>query len=97
MTRIDVQTETENAHSKCWDYMVLVEHDSGATTEHRIRLSWLDHEHWSGGRVPPSKVVQTVVEQLIAHGMNGSLPEKFDAARARRWFPGIDQELKDQM
>lgn len=96
MTQIDVQTETENAQAKCWDYMVLVHHESGQTTEHRVRLSWLDHEHWSGGRTAPSKVVQCVVERLVARGLNGGLPEKFDAAKARRWFPGIDQELREQ-
>ncbi len=94
MTRIDVQTETENPRAMCWDYTVVVEQDSGVTTQHQIRLAWVDHEHWSGGRLPPSQVIQTVVEKLLAHGMDGALPERFDAARARRWFPGIDRELK---
>ncbi|GMV24877.1 MAG: hypothetical protein AMXMBFR58_09080 [Phycisphaerae bacterium] len=95
MTRIHVQTEVENAPSKCWDYTVRVEHDSGSCTEHRVRLSWVDHEHWSGGRLPPSQVVEAVVERLVAHGMTDSLPERFDAARARRWFPQIDRELRN--
>jgi hypothetical protein len=94
MSRIDVQTEVENTQSKCWDYTVVVEDDSGEASSHRVRLSWLDHEHWSGGRVPPSKVIEVVLECLLSHGMKAELPERFDAARARRWIPGIDRELQ---
>lgn len=94
MSRIDVQTEVENAQSKCWDYTVVVEDDAGHASSHQVRLSWLDHEHWSGGRVPPSKVIEAVLECLLSHGMKTTLPERFDAARARRWIPGIDRELQ---
>lgn len=74
-----------------------IEHASSPATEHQIRLAWVDHEHWSGGRIAPSKVIETVIEHLISHGMEAQLPPKFDAAKARRWVPGIDQELKRAM
>ncbi len=94
MPLILVQTETENPQSKCWDYTVRIEHPASPPTEHQVRLAWVDHEHWSGGRVPPSRVIEAVVQSLLSHGMDAQLPPKFDAARARRWVPGIDQELR---
>jgi hypothetical protein len=97
MPRIDVQTEIENQPAKCWDYVVRLHRDSGEESSHQIRLSWLDHELWSGGRRPPSQVVEAVVAHLVSHGIDSRLPAKFDAARARRWVPGIDQELKQAM
>lgn len=97
MPLILVQTETDNPQSKCWDYTVRIEHGTSPATQHQIRLAWVDHEHWSGGRIAPSKVLQTVIEHLISHGMEAQLPAKFDAAKARRWIPGIDQELRQAM
>ncbi|HRJ49206.1 MAG: hypothetical protein KF787_11830 [Phycisphaeraceae bacterium] len=97
MSKVDVQTEMENTRQKCWDYTVLVRHDSGDTTQHRVRLSWADHEHWSGGRIPPSRVVETVIDHLIAHGVDTTLPPRFDAGKARRWIPGIDRELRSAL
>lgn len=103
MPTIDVHTEQELANG--WCYRLAVVHDSGTRTEHEVRLSWVDHDLWSGGRVPPSVVIQRVVEYLLIHGQppgithtgptyTGPLPPSFDAARARRWWPAIDQELR---
>ena len=97
---VEVRTEEETEHG--WRYHVFVElPGAAAPIEHIVLLSWVDHEHWSGGRFPPSRVVQRLVE-LILERENGTagggaegrgLPPSFDAATARRWFPGLDKAM----
>lgn len=93
MAKVDVQTELDVDQG--WEYSLVVEHEGGQTTRHVVRLAWVDHDHWCGGRRAPSRVVAEVVERLIGHGMRESLPAKFDAAKARRWVPEIDRELRE--
>lgn len=95
MTRVEVQTESDASHG--WSYHVLLHHEDGATTDHTVTLSWVDHEHWSGGRCAPSRVVEAVVNYLIEHRNGEPLPATFDAARARRWLPRIDAEIRETL
>ena len=78
-----------------WRYRVRVER-AGApgATEHEVTLAWVDHEHWCGGRQPPSATVETVVRYLADRETERPLPPRFDAAAARRWFPAIDREIR---
>lgn len=98
MTTIRVNTEQEQPGG--WLYGVAIEHADGTTSLHQVRLAWVDHDHWCGGRLPPSVVIQRVVEHLLGQGHlaglspGDPLPATFDAARARRWSPGIDAELR---
>lgn len=92
MAKFAVQTEHEADHG--WEYQVEVVHDGGEVTEHRVSLAWVDHDHWCGGRLAPSRVVEAVLGYLDARKLLDSLPPKFDAARARRLSPEIDQELR---
>lgn len=97
MPTIDVQTEQERPGG--WTYRVVIHHDTGPCSEHTVTLAWVDHDHWSGGRLPPSVMVQRVIEYLFDQGVFAgegvsSMPAAFDAARARRWRPEIDQELR---
>lgn len=98
MPTISVQTEQELPGG--WLYRVVIHGDDGFATDHDVRLAWVDHDHWCGGRLPPSTVIQRVIEHLVAQGhLTGldagqPLPASFDAARARRWSPGIDAQLR---
>lgn len=67
----------------------------GPARGHRVTLAWVDYEHWSHGRLAPERVVQRVVTQLLASGMGQRLPDRFDAATARRWVKGFDQLMGD--
>lgn len=74
------------------------------TTRHVVTLSWADHEHWCGGAKAPSRVVEAVISALLvregdvtASGEIFSLPARFDAATARRWFPEIDDEFMSRL
>jgi hypothetical protein len=95
MAKVDVKEETEAERG--WLYRVLVEDDAGQTTQHAVSLSWADHDHWSGGRRPPSRVVEAVLEFVLSHRIPVALPAKFDAARARRWLPEIDAQLRSEL
>jgi hypothetical protein len=86
--RIEVLTEEEAVRG--WRYRIAVDR-AVARTEHDVTLAWVDHEHWSGGRLPPSAVVQAVVRYAAAR--KDDLPARFDAATCRRWFPALDTEL----
>lgn len=92
MIEIDVKTETEEARG--WTYLVEVRHDDGAVTSHTVTLAWVDHDHWTGGSVAPSRTIQAVLKYVIEQAPERGLPAEFDAARARRWLPRIDRELR---
>jgi len=78
-----------------WRYRVEIIHPDKSRTEHRVRMAWVDHNHWAADRaIPPSTIVRAVLACVLAHREGDSpLPDRFDAALARRWVPGIDQEL----
>lgn len=93
MTRgtIQVRVEREVETPRGWRYRVIVEREGVASTEHEVALAWVDHEHWCGGRVAPSTVVERLFGVLLERG--DPIPARFDAATARRWFRGLDEEL----
>lgn len=95
MAAIVVQTEQEAQRG--WSYTLQVRHDDGTHTDHVVTLAWVDHEHWCGGRLAPSRVIEAVVGYVLDHRDSAPLPPSFDAARARRWFPEIDEALRETL
>lgn len=92
MAEVRIQSETEIPQG--WRYVVEVMADGEAPSVHRVRLAWVDHNFWAGERaVAPSRVAQAVVEFLLEARPDDELPDRFDAAMARRWAPEIDREL----
>ncbi|MBX3365016.1 MAG: hypothetical protein KF866_09645 [Phycisphaeraceae bacterium] len=81
---------TEEEIRAGWSYVVSLRRGE-KTTRHRVRLAWVDHDHWSGGRFPPSLVIERLIELLAE--MEADIPEHFDASTARRWRPGLDDHL----
>ncbi|NUQ67210.1 MAG: hypothetical protein HUU18_02870 [Phycisphaerales bacterium] len=90
MRVVDVRTETQAPAG--WSYEVAVRRD-GQESAHVVTLSWADHDFWCGGTLAPSRVVQAVVEYLLDYAPI-TLPARFDAAKARRWAPRIDDEIR---
>ena len=88
MARIEIQSEEESGRG--WVYRAAVEH-AGQRTQHAVTLAWVDHDRWSGGRVPPSTVIEALIGFVLEQGR--AIPERFDAATVRRWFPDVDREL----
>jgi hypothetical protein len=86
-----VRVENEQETPRGWRYHVVVERDGGSSSEHEVALAWVDHEHWCGGRVAPSMVVERLFGVLLERG--DQIPARFDAATARRWFRELDGEL----
>jgi hypothetical protein len=93
--QIEVITELE--HGRGWEYRVAAERDSGERTEHTVRLSWVDHEHWSGGRTAPSRVVQVLMELLLEREREQRIPDKFDASTMRRLHPELDGQMQSRV
>ncbi|MDX2147911.1 MAG: hypothetical protein SFZ23_10345 [Planctomycetota bacterium] len=94
LPRVDVQEESEAPRG--WSYHVVLEYETGRVSEHTVSLNWVDHDYWSGGKLPPSMVVRQVLEYLLARMDASGFPASFDAARARRWFPAIDTDIRIQ-
>jgi len=96
-----IVVQTEQNAPRGWSYTVQVNHLDGTQTNHVVTMAWADHEHWCGGRVAPSVVVEAVVAYVLDHRADDSsatlLPASFDTARARRWFPQIDEALRDSL
>ncbi len=86
-----VRVENERETPQGWRYRVVVERAGAASTEHEVTLSWVDHEHWCGGRFAPSTVVERLFAVLLERGEE--IPARFDAATARRWFRELDGDL----
>lgn len=95
---VDIGQEVET--SAGWKYEVRISRPGQPQSSHQVSLSWVDHDYWSGGRLPPSQVVEAVLRYAIEHeghqarGAEMSWPAHFDAARIRRWFPRLDEELR---
>lgn len=90
--RIDIGDEAQTPRG--WRYDVRITLADGTRSDHRVTLAWVDHDHWCGGRLAPSRVVEMVLEYLLDKGTPIRFPPAFDAARARRWIPAIDQDLR---
>lgn len=90
---VKVEVFTEEDSGRGWQYRVRVVRADGRASEHEVGLSWADHEYWSGGSAPPSKVVEAVVRYCAERETERELPARFDAATARRWWPGMDAEV----
>lgn len=98
--RVDVREERETPRG--WSYRVLVRQGPQPAAEHRISLSWVDHQHYCGGTQPPSVTVEQVVNALLdaidrhalAPQFGTALPTRFDISLARRMVPGLDATLR---
>lgn len=86
--RVEIITEEDTPGG--WEYHARVGVEGETPREVRVRLAWVDHDHWSGGRCAPSLVVERLLRLLIDRTPVSELPEQFNAASARRWAPGID-------
>jgi len=85
----EVLEESEGAHG--WIFRVAIARPGAETTEHEISLAWVDHDHWTAGLVPPSRLIERLAVAAAEH--RPDLPPRFDAARARRWMPELDELL----
>jgi hypothetical protein len=94
ISAVDVRTETELA--KGWQYSVRINTPDGVGSDHLVTLAWCDHDYWSGGRMAPSNVIKLVLEYAVSQFKPGgaALPARFDAARLRRIFPDLDQDIR---
>jgi hypothetical protein len=82
-----VGLETETMHG--WSWSVAIETDSGRRNHH-VRMSYHDHDLWSGGARPPSVVLKHVLMLLADRVDAQTLPGTFDVAVARRLVEGFD-------
>ncbi len=82
---------TESETSSGWSYAARL--DDGA--EVRVSLSWVDHDHWSGGAKPPSETVRALLEALGSARVE--IPSAFDAATARRWVSDLDARVRERL
>jgi len=90
MPDIEIGPETETQHN--WQYPVRV-FAQGKTHEFDVTLSFQDYNLWSGGRVPPSQVVQAAFKFLLMNEGPEEIMARFDCSVIRRYFPKVDQEL----
>lgn len=85
--RVLEETETRNG----WRFLLAIDRP-GPAREFDMTLSWVDHDHWTGGSTPPSVLASRLLSLLAERVPD--LPARFDAARARRWVPDIDERLQ---
>lgn len=96
MPTVHVRSETEVPQG--WRYVLDIEREDGTVSTHRVRLAWVDHNHWTGERpFPPSRVAQALLECVVEAEPGIELPERFDASTVRRWTPRIDELLAERL
>lgn len=98
MAKILVECERDNGRG--WLYEVTVTPDVGPSSRHEVSLAWVDHEYWSGGARAPSRVIEALIESMLDRVPPTDwceIPQRFDASTARRWWPGIDAEVRRRL
>lgn len=90
MAQIEIGTETEGRNQWAYDVRIV---ENGRTHRYNVTLSWSDYDHWSHGRVPPSRVVEAVFRFLLEREPAGAILSRFDCSVVRRYFPEVDKEL----
>ncbi|MBX3358041.1 MAG: hypothetical protein KF745_06410 [Phycisphaeraceae bacterium] len=91
--RVESETETERG----WVYRITVDDADEPSGHVTLTLSWADYEFWSHGRVAPERVAQAVIESVLASGRAEPLPDRFDAATARRWVPDLNDLIHERL
>jgi len=91
-----VEIITEEDTTGGWLYHARISR-GGQAREVFVQLAWVDHDHWSGGRCAPSLVIERLLKTLVERAPDLELPERFNAASARRWVPEIDQMMIDEL
>ncbi len=91
-----VEIVEEHDTDRGWEFLARVTSADGSS-EHVLRMSWVDCEHWSRGGAPPADVAAEVVRFLVERGGVGSLPPRLDAARVRRLHPDADEAIRSRL
>jgi hypothetical protein len=80
-----------------WAYRVARLDGTGqVSSTHTVRLSWVDHDQFSGGACRPSVVVEAVLDALIDAGFE-DWPAVFDLSTARRWVPELRAAVQERL
>ncbi|MEM9663072.1 MAG: hypothetical protein AAF937_12275 [Planctomycetota bacterium] len=90
MPRVTITQETDTPVG--WQFAVEITSRRAGTTTHELAMSFQDYELLCRGTRPPSHVAAELVERLISGEIENApkpLPERFDAATARRWTAHI--------
>lgn len=85
-----VRVIQERETPRGWEYDVAIDDDRAGQTTHVVTLAWVDHDHWSGGCLAPSAVIERLMNRLATRT---KLPARFDASQARRWDPDLDRVM----
>jgi hypothetical protein len=91
----DAWIEREDEDGDGWTFHVRIAAEPGDPPSRRtLRLAWADYDLWSAdGADPPHTVALAVIAFLLARMPPSDLPERIDAATARRRFADADAEI----
>lgn len=89
---MDVGPETERPRG--WAHEVTVVWMDDAESVHEVRLSWADHDHLSGGSIPPSRVSAAVARVAGETLGRANLPVRFDVSTIRRMVGDMDERVQ---
>lgn len=89
MTAIRIDQETETPRG--WQFRAEMSTPDGAVSQHTLRISWADYDHWSHGAEPPARVAAAVMRFLADRGERP--PAEFDAAIVRRRHRDFDEVI----
>ena len=91
-----VSVTNEQSGQRGWVFDAHVE-SRGRASDHRISLSWADHDYWCHGAHAPARVIEELLKVVDELGGLELLPARFDASVLRRRFPGIDDAVQARL
>ncbi len=92
--KVQIDVYQESSTDCGWQYGVRIHPaEPGHPRDVEVSLSWVDHDHWCGGTLAPSTLLERVLRVLVDVRPARLWPDRFDASTIRRWVPGFDSML----
>ena len=89
----DFELADELTCPRCWQWRVACFKD-GHVTHFTLTLSFLDHDRWCRGSLPPAELAAKVLRLAMqSEHFPESLPKRLDCARLTHRIPGLAAQL----
>ncbi|MBC03448.1 MAG: hypothetical protein CMJ34_09140 [Phycisphaerae bacterium] len=86
--------EREDSNGTRWTVQVI--DPDGGLRRSGVRLAWADYDVWCpDGSLPPMRIAEAVVAFALGRPEFDPLPDKLDAAAARRKVKGADRMIAE--
>lgn len=94
---VEVEGEHETPQGWLYTFRVRWEGDEASATDHELTLSWVDHEHLTGGSVSPSVIGGCAARVAAGHFGPALMPARCDVSILRRRISDFADRLRSAL